>query len=145
MKERTGKEDLPVSKIVVRAIIVNENGQVMLGRRNGQTAKDLWVLVGGKPGISEDLLHTLTREVKEEVGFKVEEAEYFTSFDNCVGPKDSWRSVCFIVRVSGNPSLKLNGEISEIAFVTAADLDRYPIAFDHRQILEEFFRGRSKK
>lgn len=139
MTERAEVEKLPALKIVVRAIIVDENGRVMLGKRAGSTAKGLWALVGGKPDSGETLPQALAREVKEEVGLTIEEFGYFATFNNETNPDDPWRSVCFVVRARGE--LSLNGkEVSEVAFVSETDLDKYPIAPTHRKILEAFFK-----
>jgi 8-oxo-dGTP diphosphatase len=56
----------------VVAVIVDDDGQVLLTRRNIPPFHGLWVMPGGKIDLGEPIIKALHREVMEEVGLKVE-------------------------------------------------------------------------
>src|SRR5664279_1503911 len=56
----------------VVAVIVDDDGQVLLTRRNIRPFHGLWVMPGGKIDLGESILKALHREVMEEVGLEVE-------------------------------------------------------------------------
>ena len=61
---------------VAVAIIVNNEEQVLIARRHAhQHQGDLWEFPGGKREADETRLEALQREIYEEVGLQVEQAE----------------------------------------------------------------------
>lgn len=61
---------------VAVAIILNNDEQVLIARRHAhQHQGDLWEFPGGKREVDETRLEALQREIHEEVGLKVEQAE----------------------------------------------------------------------
>ncbi len=61
---------------VAVAIILNNDEQVLIARRHAhQHQGDLWEFPGGKREADETRLQALQREIQEEVGLQVEQAE----------------------------------------------------------------------
>ena len=61
---------------VAVAIILNNDEQVLIARRHAhQHQGDLWEFPGGKREADETRLEALQREIYEEVGLQVEQAE----------------------------------------------------------------------
>ena len=61
---------------VAVAIIVNNEEQVLIARRHAhQHQGDLWEFPGGKREANETRLEAVQREIYEEVGLQVEQAE----------------------------------------------------------------------
>lgn len=61
---------------VAVAIIVNNDEQVLIARRHAhQHQGDLWEFPGGKREANETRLEAVQREIYEEVGLQVEQAE----------------------------------------------------------------------
>jgi 8-oxo-dGTP diphosphatase len=61
---------------VVVAVIINERQQVLLAlRQQHQHQGGLWEFPGGKVNHDETVYQALHREIKEEVGLKIEGAE----------------------------------------------------------------------
>jgi 8-oxo-dGTP diphosphatase len=61
---------------VAVAIIVNNDEQVLIARRHAhQHQGDLWEFPGGKREADETRLEALQREIYEEVGLQVEQAD----------------------------------------------------------------------
>ena len=59
------------------ALVVDDDGRVLLARRAGDPGKGLWDLLGGFVDEGEDALATLRRELREEIGLEVAEVGEF--------------------------------------------------------------------
>jgi 8-oxo-dGTP pyrophosphatase MutT (NUDIX family) len=82
---------------------------------------------------------TIRRETKEEVGLQLKNLVFWKDeFDNKMTPVQTWRTYFFIG--GGEGKIKLDkGEISEIILINRRNFEELDIAFNHREILEEFF------
>jgi mutator protein MutT len=127
----------------VRAIIVNEAGEILLQRRRDNA---LWGLPGGSVELDETVLEALSREVEEETSLRVIEAEPMglycgpgQKFTYPKGDKVQCFAVCFIVRKwQGTP--RADGcEGSMVRFFSRPNLpeDTVPV---HRQTLQDYLR-----
>jgi len=125
----------------VRAIILNEAGDVLLQRR---TDMPLWGLPSGAVELGESALEGLKREVAEETSLSVVEAEPMALYSGPAqrlaypnGDEIQCFSVAFIVRRwRGRP--RADGvEGSEVRFFPLSKLpdDLVPI---HKQTLEDY-------
>ena len=131
----------------IRAIIVNEAGEILLQRR---TDMPLWGLPGGVAEIEETALEALKREVAEETSLEVIEAEPMAlysgpgqrfSYPN--GDKVQSYALCFIVRKWEGQPRHDGVEGSQVRFFTLSNLpeDILPI---HRQTLDDYSRYEGK-
>ena len=67
---------------MVIGVIVNENGQICIARRAQQVhLGGLWEFPGGKCEVGEAPHTALQRELSEELGIRVEQAEPLCQFD----------------------------------------------------------------
>lgn len=66
----------PVLRVAAKAVIVNDNGQVLIVRESikdeENTMVGQWGLIGGRLNHGETFIDGLHREVLEEVGLKIE-------------------------------------------------------------------------
>ena len=127
---------------VVRAIILDEQGRVLLGKRAQGKGAGTWALIGGKPDGNETPEKTIIREVKEELGIEFDPHFYLEELDKESFPREFWDVRYFEGGFEGK--ISLNEENSEIMFVSLEDLDNFEIAFDHKELLIKFFKGKSK-
>jgi 8-oxo-dGTP pyrophosphatase MutT (NUDIX family) len=128
-------------KEVSRAIITNEQGKVLLGKRGRGTAEGLYALIGGKPDQGESAEDAIVREVMEEIGLRFSPTFYLEEVDSNSDPEDPWKVTYFIGPVAGE--LKLEpAEVEEVIYVSESELDRIAIAFNHKQKLVNFFQSR---
>ena len=74
------KKEHIVTSVV--AVIINDEDQVLLTRRNIPPFHGLWVMPGGKIDLGEPILKALHREVMEEVGLEVEVGELIDVFEH---------------------------------------------------------------
>ena len=128
-----------MEKIAVRAIITNDEGKILIGKRANKSWKNRWSLIGGKPDFGETLVEAVVREVKEEIGVRFQNPVFWKEEINDITvPGEFWRTGYFFGNIEGNIKLK-SDEISEIKYISRQDLDNFDIAFGHDKILEEFF------
>ncbi len=99
-----------------------------------------YALVGGKPDLGETIEETVIREVQEEIGvlfknIKFWKAELGTTSVSKTEPCDVYY---FYGGMEG--SLKLDpNEILDVIYVGKDGLSDVDFAFDHKEILRQFF------
>jgi 8-oxo-dGTP pyrophosphatase MutT (NUDIX family) len=67
-----------INRVIASAIIFSNEGKVLMGRKNpnkGGVYIDFWHIPGGGMHGDEPILDTLIREVKEEVGIDISDAD----------------------------------------------------------------------
>lgn len=80
MSKKKYAKDHIVTSVV--AVIVNDDQQLLLTKRNIAPFQGLWVMPGGKIDLGESILQALHREVKEEVGLEVEVEDLIDVFEH---------------------------------------------------------------
>jgi len=127
-------------KEVCRAIITNVESKVLLGKRARGVGADLYALIGGKPDANESISDAVIREVKEEIGLDFNPTLYLEVLDSISVPGETWKVTYFTGVADGTLQLK-DDEISEAIYVSEDELEGLSIAFDHRNILKNYFRN----
>ena len=130
-------------KIVTRAIIINDQGKVLIGKRARNDAIGKWALVGGKPDGDETAEKAIVREVQEELGLSFKPKLWMEEVDDNFGQGEEWKVYYFYGPAEGVLKTKPD-EISEVAFVSERDLENLDIAYDHKEILKNFFQRELK-
>jgi 8-oxo-dGTP diphosphatase len=121
----------------VDVIIEVEGGIVLIERRNPPHG---WALPGGFVDEGEPVAAAAVREAREETSLDIALREQFFCYSNPQrDPRQHTMSVVFIARARGIPMAA--DDARAVAVFTDADLPT-PIAFDHAQILEDYFRYR---
>lgn len=128
-----------MERIAVRAILLNKEGKVLVGKRADGIGKGQWALIGGKPDDGESNEAAVIRETKEEVGLDFNNPIYFTQeLNDNVKPGQYWRTTYYYGTAFGELKLK-SDEIEEARYVGREDLANLDFAFGHDKILEDFF------
>ena len=129
-------------KTAVRAVILDHQNRVMLGLRSKETSPgyNQWALFGGKPKEKETLKKATVREVKEEIGLNIRVKRLFTTtLDKSTTPHDAWMVYFYVVEIiGGNLLIKLD-EHSRAEYFSREQLEGIDIAFNHRNVLADFF------
>jgi 8-oxo-dGTP diphosphatase len=123
-----------MERVVTRAIILDEDMNVLMGKRADDPGKNKWALVGGKPDGDEHLYEAIVREVAEELGMEFVGVKFHSAIRN-----NNWRTYFFTGQIVGQTSFDPK-EILEVRYVSREELSQLDIAFDHKEILEDFFR-----
>ena len=137
-KKRYKKEHIVTSVV---AVIVDDEGRVLLTRRSIQPFQDLWVMPGGKIDLGEPILEALKREVHEEVGLEVEIEGLIDVFEHLTPGEENCHFVILYYRC--RPlycDIVFNEhEVVEAAWVPCCELSGYTIPAGARYILGKVF------
>jgi 8-oxo-dGTP diphosphatase len=133
------KKDHIVTSVV--AVILNDQNEVLLTRRNIQPFKGEWVMPGGKIDLGEPIKEAIQREVMEEVGLEVEVGELIDLFEHITPGDDNYHFIiiyyrCQPVHHDFNHNRQ---EIEEARWVSQADLSGYKMPVGTRFILRKIF------
>jgi ADP-ribose pyrophosphatase YjhB (NUDIX family) len=123
--------------VTVDAIIETAGGIVLIKRKNPPAG---WAIPGGFVDYGETLEEAVCREMEEETGLNVNLSRQFHTYsDPQRDPRHHTISTIFIATASGKPNA---GDDAKEARVFTKDNLPEDIAFDHRQILEDYFTGK---
>jgi len=133
------KKDHIVTSVV--AVIVDNDGRVLLTRRSVPPFLDLWVMPGGKIDLGEPILEALKREVHEEVGLEIEIEGLIDVFEHLTPGDDNCHFVILYYRCRPLSCDVVHNEheVAEAAWVTNIELANYPMPAGARYILEKVF------
>ncbi len=121
----------------VDVIIEVEGGIILIKRKNPPPG---WAIPGGFVDYGESLEDAVCREAKEETGLDIDIVRQFHTYsDPGRDPRHHTVSTIFIATASGKP--RAGDDAKEAEIFTRDNLPK-DIAFDHRQILEDYFNGR---
>jgi len=121
----------------VDIIIECNDGIVLIERKNPPAG---WALPGGFVEYGETLESAAMREAREETGLDVELVRQFHTYsDPKRDPRHHSISTVFIARAKGEPSA---GDDARAARIFRRDNLPDRIAFDHRDIIDDYFAGR---
>ncbi|MBN2372166.1 NUDIX hydrolase [bacterium] len=124
-----------VPYVTVDIIIETKVGVVLINRKNFPYG---WAIPGGFVDYGETLEEAAVREAKEETGLDVKLVRQFHTYsDPSRDPRHHTVSTVFIAKADGMPV----GADDALEARTYKDKDSLPdeIAFDHRNILMEYF------
>lgn len=119
-------------------VIIEMGGAVVLIKRRNPPPG--WALPGGFIDYGEPAEAAAVREAQEETGLRVRLTELFGVYsDPRRDPRHHTLSVVFIGTATGQP---VAGDDAAEAGIYTADQLPAPLAFDHGQILAEYFEYR---
>ena len=121
----------------VDVIIETEKGIILIRRKNPPPG---WAIPGGFVDYGESLEDAVIREAKEETNLDIKLVRQFHTYsDHNRDPRHHTVSTIYIATASGTS--KAGDDAEEVKIFTKDSLPD-EIAFDHRQILEDYFNGK---
>jgi len=121
----------------VDVIIEIGHGIILIKRKNPPSG---WAIPGGFVDYGESLEDAVIREAKEETGLDIRlKKQFHTYSDPKRDPRHHTISTIYIATASGEP--KAGDDAKEVGIFNKDSLPE-EIAFDHRQILEDYFDNR---
>lgn len=131
------KNPIPTVDIIIRRELIKKDGIVLIYRKNDPIA---WALPGGFVDYGETLEEAAKREALEETGLDVGLIRQFHCYSEPIRDKRQHiLSIVFIAQASGIPVA--GDDAVDIGVFTKEDLPDN-IAFDHRQIIDDYFNKR---
>ncbi len=119
-------------------IIIEIEGQIVLIKR--KNLPHGWAIPGGYVDYGESAEDAARREAKEETGLDITDLKQFHTYsDPDRDPRHHTISVVFIARAKGEP--RAADDAAEIRVFTQENLPEN-LAFDHHDILNDYFKGR---
>ena len=129
------KRNPPVPTVDV--IIEYNNGIVLVKRRNPPPG---WAIPGGFVDYGESLEAAAVREAREETGLEVELLRQFHTYSN--PERDArFHTITTVYIGRGKGELRAGDDAGEAALFRRSSLPE-DLAFDHRDILRDYFEGR---
>jgi 8-oxo-dGTP diphosphatase len=119
--------------------IVRRGNEVLLGRRNKEPNRGLWVLPGGGVVFGETLAETLCRELYEEAGIEIVVDGVFNVYE-LITPPEEHRLIVYLTADyrDGNPVA--SDDLSEVGFFTAAEIRRLSLNHEISPLVEKVLR-----
>ena len=121
------------------AILVENNGKYLLGKRNKKNYLNFWVIPGGKVEWGENLHQAGIREIKEETNIDVEIVK-FIEWKEIINLDDEYhRYVFFFLGKLKNDEfeIKTTDDVSEVKFYTVDELKKLePLAESAKEIFK---------
>lgn len=123
------------------AILANSKGEILLVKRKYPPKKGYWDLPGGFVDLNENAEESMARELKEELGIKINNLKYFGSYNDsyCYG-RNCFPTVSFVFQgVIGNQKLESKSDVQDLRFFSVKDVPFSQLAFESvRKAINEF-------
>jgi 8-oxo-dGTP diphosphatase len=113
---------------VSAAVILDDRGRVLVVRKQGTTR---FMQPGGKPEPGESAAETLIRELHEELGIRLAEADLqpLGTFISEAANEPGHRVIADAFATSVDPdSVAVQAEIAELRWITPTDAETLPLA-----------------
>ena len=121
------------TKLVVRILICDSVGRILLQQRASEAGYGMWSLPGGKPDPGESEETAVTRETHEETGLTIEGLRYIDEHS-----ADDWTSVLYEATAYRGELTMDERETMGLAWFFPQDIDPAMLAFDQdRYFLEQ--------
>jgi 8-oxo-dGTP diphosphatase len=129
---RTSKIFVTVDMVVLRG--ASDSSEILLIKRKNDPFKDSWALPGGFVDEHEDLEVAAKRELLEETGLKVKEAQQLKAFGKPYrDPRHHTVSVAFLAFADDNEVIAASDDAADAQWFSLSELP--PLAFDHAEII----------
>lgn len=132
----------PYPMPVVRALLVNPEGKVLLLKRaNTAWGAGEWCLPGGKVDYGQTVREAAQREILEETSLDVHALRFFYYQDSLPPEPGGMHCINFYFIGSVDTDPILNGESSSYMWIGAGELSALAIAFRNDEAIVKYFLG----
>lgn len=127
------RNPLPTADIIIEY----KGGIVLIKRKNPPTG---WAIPGGFVDYNESLEKAAIREAKEETGLKVKLIKQFHTY-SAPGRDPRHHTITTVFIAKGEGVLKADDDAEDAGVFKKHRLPS-PMAFDHKKILDDYFKRR---
>jgi 8-oxo-dGTP diphosphatase len=133
------KKDHIVTSVV--AVILNDDREVLLTKRNVPPFQGEWVMPGGKIDLGEPIIRAIQREVMEEVGLQVEVEDLLDVFEHVTPGDENYHFIIlyYLCRPLYCDIRHNQEEVAEARWVSRQNLDGYKMPEGTRFILSKVY------
>ena len=121
----------------VAAIIKNDEGKILLTRRNVEPFKGQWCLPGGHIDQFENTRDAAVREVKEETGLDFD-ANFLNYSDEIIVERDIHAVVMVFTGYGKGQIETQESEVTKVGWYSLDEARSLPLAFEHNKILKAY-------
>ena len=122
-------------------VIVDIGGKVVLIKRKNPPAG--WAIPGGFIDYGESAEDAAVREIREETGLEITGLKQFHTYSNPDrDPRFHTLTVVFTAKSTGTP---VSGDDAAEAALFGRDNLPSPLAFDHEQVLKDYFESADRR
>lgn len=140
-KAKRYRNPIPTVDIIIEMTSSeNRKGIVLIKRKNPPPG---WALPGGFVDYNESLEQAAVREAEEETSLRVKLLYQFHTYsDPNRDPRQHTITTVYVASASGTPEAK--DDADEAGVFLEEDI-HFPLAFDHADILKDYFKMKQKK
>lgn len=142
INRKIGIYPIPTVDIIINVKTKNKKGIVLVERKNPPYG---WAIPGGFVEYNESLETAALREAEEETGLKVKNLKQFHTYSEPGrDPRFHTISTVFIAEADRLP--KASSDAKRVVVATKEEIlsNKYPLVFDHKKILQDYFESFDK-
>jgi mutator protein MutT len=126
--------------LAVRAIIVDDNGKVLILRRADTTlGGGKWCLPGGNIEYGQTVGEAVALEVHEETSFTAKDVQFLFYLENLPSLESELHYINIVFKCRAEGNIYLNRESSEYAWIDHSDMHNYEFAFKNDLALGQYW------
>ncbi len=124
---------------VVRLVVPNADGEVLIVQRAGPPAAGRWCLPGGKVAYNETVRDAVRRELREETALECESARFLFYQDSLPPEPGTMHCINLYFECSVSGDVRMNPESSDWAWIGPDDLGKYDVVFRNDEGLRRYW------
>jgi ADP-ribose pyrophosphatase YjhB (NUDIX family) len=137
------KREYPDRPLIGVGAIIIDRGRALVVRRATEPLKGEWSIPGGVLELGETLRAGVAREAQEETGLDVRPIEVLDVYDRIVRDEHGktryhYVLIDYLCEVQGGEA-RAASDVSEVKWITRAELDTFPIADAAEEVLRKGF------
>ena len=141
--------EYPSQPVVGVGAVILQGDAVLLIQRGKEPLKGIWSIPGGALEVGESLIAGVRREVREEVGLKIEVGEIVEVFERVTRDEQGvvryhYVLIDFVCRPTGGGALAAGDDADDVRWVTTSGLAAIDVTDGTPAVIEKAFRMRDE-
>ena len=128
----------------VACIVVKEDKILLTKRSSLLIEENKWCLPGGGIKKWEKSVDAARRELREETGLTVKKIKFLFVHEELVRRLKIHANV-FVFEIRSSGKIKTNFEVCDYGWFSRERIEKMSLAFNHKDILEKYFKGKGKR